>query len=529
MDGENIQPAQSSYSVFISYAHDDDDDADVSKRWLHRLRVQLSPIVRQNQVCIWSDKDIGIGDDWHDKIRAALQSARAAVLMIGPQFLASEYITNVELPILLEKAERENLLILPIILRPCMWQETRFKYPDPKAGPKESTLARFQMANQASTPLNSMEEHEQDTTFLSVAMKLQRVVQMPEGEGGGPGDAGVGVNVTRDRVQHVGGALDLLSDLVKDSPTVREAVQRFRYDFEAASGQIELLSAYKDLHDWLHTLQFQSCDLISAELALFPDDESSRARLMEPELTLQDTVDAIREQDARWRAFEIKVELMLADLDAALAELQAAVAGSEQRRLRRAASALSRVLNSYPAQINARLLEAARGLRLPGLVKAMTDIESRLTGLNVDPRQLEQFVAGVEALTQLNAQLRELLYEHDHWQTTDSEMRLLNVNSEDFSDDMLDSWPRLKVLTEVLYSKNTEPWALRFKTDSERLDEALKGQSASLIKECFRRYRRSAGIRFFKVDVKLKELCSSLQEAAGPLDRVLRMLDADNG
>jgi hypothetical protein len=242
-------------------------------------------------------------------------------------------------------------------------------------------------------------------------------------------------------------------------------------------------------------------------------------------LTLQDTVDAIRDQDARWRTFEIKVELLLTDLEAALSELQAAVAEGNQKRLRRAASGLSRILNSYPAQINARLLEAARGLRLPGLVKAMADIKSHLTSLNVEPGQLQQFVAGVEALTALNAQLRELLYEHDHWQTTDSEMRLLSINSEDFNDDLVDSWPRLKVLTEVLYSKNTESWAQRFKGDSERLEESLKGQNSSLIKECFRRYRRSAGIRFFKVDVKLKELCSSLQDAAEPLDRVLRMLD----
>jgi hypothetical protein len=59
-----------------------------------------------------------------------------------------------------------------------------------------------------------------------------------------------------EQVRAVEGALDLLHDLVKTSPGVHEAVQRFRFTFEAASANIERLSAYKALHDLLHTLQF---------------------------------------------------------------------------------------------------------------------------------------------------------------------------------------------------------------------------------------------------------------------------------
>ena len=128
---------------FVSYAHADNESPDPSKRWLNRLLEQLRPLSLQDQVCAWSDRDIGVGDDWQVNIAASLGNARAAVLLVSPAFLASEFIRNSELPVLLEAAKESGLVILSVVLRPCLFLETTFKYPHPHTGPKDSRSQHY--------------------------------------------------------------------------------------------------------------------------------------------------------------------------------------------------------------------------------------------------------------------------------------------------------------------------------------------------------------------------------------------------
>ncbi|HEV2801145.1 MAG TPA: hypothetical protein VGW12_11650 [Pyrinomonadaceae bacterium] len=99
------------------------------------------------------------------------------MLLVSPAFLASKYIRNSELPILLMKAMDEGGTVLPIILRSCLFTETKFKYPDPTQGPEELSLSLFQSANPPDKPLNSMQEHEQDAVLLAVAQRILRLAQ----------------------------------------------------------------------------------------------------------------------------------------------------------------------------------------------------------------------------------------------------------------------------------------------------------------------------------------------------------------
>lgn len=166
-------------SVFISYAHKDNESSDPSKRWLDRLLEHLEPLNFQEQVHTWSDLDIEMGDNWHSSIQMSLENARAAVLLISQAFLASKYIRNSELPVLLKNASDKDLVIIPIILRHCSFKETLFKYPDPHKGPEEISLSSLQAANSPTSPLNSLKEHAQDKVLLSVAQRLLKLVQIP--------------------------------------------------------------------------------------------------------------------------------------------------------------------------------------------------------------------------------------------------------------------------------------------------------------------------------------------------------------
>jgi hypothetical protein len=163
--------------VFISYARADNTGSDESTRWLDRLLEQLAPFIRQEELDVWSDEELRIGDNWQDTIRERLEHARAAIVMISPAFLASKYIANSELPILLRKATEGGLTIIPMILSPCLYNKVRFKYPDAKNGPEEFTLSSIQAANLPSRTLEEMTRPEQNRVFMKVAEYLLQCIQ----------------------------------------------------------------------------------------------------------------------------------------------------------------------------------------------------------------------------------------------------------------------------------------------------------------------------------------------------------------
>jgi hypothetical protein len=126
--------------IFICYAHQDNKGGSNGERWLDRLTEQLGSLQLTEKAQIWSDKRIELGDDWHERIQETLQEVSVAVLLVSPSFLGSRYIRNSELPVLLRNAaESRGVTILPILLRPCLWRETTFNYPDPKDGDARKT------------------------------------------------------------------------------------------------------------------------------------------------------------------------------------------------------------------------------------------------------------------------------------------------------------------------------------------------------------------------------------------------------
>ncbi len=171
------------FTVFISYAHEDNESSDPSKQWLNRLLQHLQPLVFQKQVRAWSDTAIKPGERWQEAISQQLEKAKVAVLLVSPAFLASEFIRNSELPVLLKKAEERGLTVLPIILRRSLFTSTTFKYPDPLNGPEELSLKIFQAANSPDKPLNAMQEHEQDEVLVSIAQRIRELAEQEPSTG----------------------------------------------------------------------------------------------------------------------------------------------------------------------------------------------------------------------------------------------------------------------------------------------------------------------------------------------------------
>lgn len=160
-------------SVFICYAHTDNDSPDRRLRWLDRFLEFLRPLIRQ-ELSIWSDKDIKAGDSWHALIQGQLNSAKVAVLLVSPAFLASDYIAKSEVPVLLKNAADHGLKILPLVISPCLYEEAEFKYPDWRTGPHTLKLGSLQSLNPLSQTLIEMSEGEQNRVLLSAARQLSK-------------------------------------------------------------------------------------------------------------------------------------------------------------------------------------------------------------------------------------------------------------------------------------------------------------------------------------------------------------------
>ncbi len=97
--------------AFISYCHADEE-------YFSRLKVHLSPLVDEG-LDVWDDTRICPGDDWKREIGLALSRARVGVLLVSPDYLASEFITKVELPNLLAAYESDGLRVLTVYISPC--------------------------------------------------------------------------------------------------------------------------------------------------------------------------------------------------------------------------------------------------------------------------------------------------------------------------------------------------------------------------------------------------------------------------
>ncbi len=107
-------------SVFFSYSHKDES-------LMKELDNHLSVLKRNSLIIEWHDRKITPGEKWEQQIADRLNEAQIILLLISSDFLASDYCYEKEMKRALEREERGEAVVIPIILRPCSWEDGPFK------------------------------------------------------------------------------------------------------------------------------------------------------------------------------------------------------------------------------------------------------------------------------------------------------------------------------------------------------------------------------------------------------------------
>jgi adenylate kinase family enzyme len=113
------QATDSPLRVFYSYAREDEE-------YLRNLEKHLKSLEKTRVIEPWFDQQLSPGADWSREINARLQSADLILLLISPDFMASDYIYQKELQIAVRRHELGEVRVVPIILRPVDWKAGPF-------------------------------------------------------------------------------------------------------------------------------------------------------------------------------------------------------------------------------------------------------------------------------------------------------------------------------------------------------------------------------------------------------------------
>lgn len=161
-------------NIFISYSHENQEwleERDPREGGPPSLLSFWKRAFRGQDIEFWFDRheETGIAgsDRWRELISIQIDRADIAILLITQDFVISPFIREEELPRIMERANRKELELLPILVEPARWKELDLH-------------GMFQMVPGKSTPLSEyFEESKNDfqKARLEILDGLERAVK----------------------------------------------------------------------------------------------------------------------------------------------------------------------------------------------------------------------------------------------------------------------------------------------------------------------------------------------------------------
>jgi hypothetical protein len=140
--------------IFCCYARKD-------QALLVELKNHLSELKREKHITLWTDIDMDAGIEWEKEIHRHLNTAQITLLLVSPDFMASDYCRSVEMQRALERHKRGETNVIPIILRPVYW--------------KGEALGKLQALPTDGKPVTTW--NNQDDAFYTIVLGIQSAVE----------------------------------------------------------------------------------------------------------------------------------------------------------------------------------------------------------------------------------------------------------------------------------------------------------------------------------------------------------------
>lgn len=140
--------------VFISYAEKDKDFYD-------ELIEFITPMRREGLIESWDISQIMPGDEWEVTAAKELDKAQIILFLVSPSLMGSDYFHEVELKNALKRESRDEVVIVPILIRPTLVRGT--------------PLGKFQMIPRKFQSISTSDDR--DTAWHETVISLKRVVE----------------------------------------------------------------------------------------------------------------------------------------------------------------------------------------------------------------------------------------------------------------------------------------------------------------------------------------------------------------
>ena len=139
--------------IFISYSRTD-------IKLKEKLDLVLAPLKRLEIIETWDNHLLKPGEEVDDTILYNLENSNIILILLSPEFIATKFSYSLELKRAIKKHRKGEVKLVPIILRPCLWEDLE--------------ISDLQVLPRNEIPI-SMSPN-QDETFTEIAKEIKNLI-----------------------------------------------------------------------------------------------------------------------------------------------------------------------------------------------------------------------------------------------------------------------------------------------------------------------------------------------------------------
>jgi len=140
--------------IFISYSKHDNEYKNALLRHLSGLR---------ERIVTWNDHDILPGENWDDRIKKELSRADIVIYLVTNHSMDTDYIQSIELPLVEQRCNNKECILVPIIVDFCNWHNLDF--------------AKYNALPTKGEPITSRMWTNENEAWYTVICEIERIIK----------------------------------------------------------------------------------------------------------------------------------------------------------------------------------------------------------------------------------------------------------------------------------------------------------------------------------------------------------------